>query len=943
MGRQPHSLSNITRESPRASRAEGLFRQALAEGYRATDHVLAGLLVLHWLLCIGIALVVAPSVWVDAAPFPQIHAWTSLGLGAALALPSAIAALFWPGCTLTRHMIAASLVAFSAVLIHLTGGRPETHFHVFGALAFLSLYRDSRVLITATVTLAIDHTLRGIYWPQSVYGIGMASNGRSVEYIGWAVFETCILIINCMRNLKDLRLASERRADAEHTLTLSRRAMVIATETHSVDDALAACLDLGCELTGWPVGHAWILADDSDDDARLVSSGIWRSPPEMDIKDFRSVTEKLRFEHGVGLPGRVMRMRSPVWIRNVQVDDNFPRAKLCHELHFKGALGFPIMIDGKIAAVVEFFHIEELEPDPALLEALSGILGQVGRVLERRRAEHDLLARDERFRLVVRATNDAVWDWDIATNAICWADDLRSIFGYNASDLGKDASWWLDALHPDDRQRVIDKLYESISQGVETWSDEFRFRCADGSYATVLDRGSVMRDDAGKPVRMIGALSDITERKRAERQLREHADQLQAYIDEIVTTNTALDQAKCAAEAGAQAKSDFLANMSHEIRTPMAAILGFTDELLEAGDLSKAPPARVEALRTIQRNGHHLLQLIDEILDLSKLEAGTLEIQRVPCSPCGLLDDVCAKLSGRAAEKGLELQIVRDGPMPDLILSDPMRIKQALNNLIGNAIKFSNAGDIRIAASFDRENNQTRYSITDQGIGMTQDQIARLFQPFSQADTSMSRRFGGTGLGLVITKRIAELLGGDIRVTSQLGIGSTFELTVFNGQPRAAKNSTASERSAAPVPAPTREPQKINGAILLVEDGPDNQRLIAAILKRAGADVEVVENGLLGVESCIKATEIGRPFGLVLMDMQMPVMDGYTATRTLRERGYTGTIVALTAHAMSGERERCIRAGCDDYLTKPIDRHVLIDSVAKFLSQQSESRAAIPA
>jgi signal transduction histidine kinase/CheY-like chemotaxis protein/PAS domain-containing protein len=395
------------------------------------------------------------------------------------------------------------------------------------------------------------------------------------------------------------------------------------------------------------------------------------------------------------------------------------------------------------------------------------------------------------------------------------------------------------------------------------------------------------------------------------------------------------ERLRAAAEAGARAKATFLANMSHEIRTPMTAILGYTELLL---DPQSTAADHLNGLQTIHRNGHHLLQLINDILDLSKIEAGKLDVEHTPCYTRRVLFDVAELLKGKAEEKSLVLRIESDGPIPDVITSDPTRLKQALVNLVGNALKFTDQGAVRIVASCDRANQTISFAVSDSGIGMTPEQMTRLFQPFAQADAATSRRFGGTGLGLVITRQIAQLLGGDVAVRSAPGQGSTFTLSVATGPLEGVQMVAASDPrpTAVETPAGAATLPRIDGRVLLVEDGPDNQRLLTVFLRKAGAEVALAENGQAAVDKALAALAAGQPFGVILMDLHMPVMDGLTATRLLREQGYEGPIVALTAHAMKGELEKCLAAGCDHYLSKPIARDVLIREVAARMERVSQ-------
>jgi CheY-like chemotaxis protein len=361
---------------------------------------------------------------------------------------------------------------------------------------------------------------------------------------------------------------------------------------------------------------------------------------------------------------------------------------------------------------------------------------------------------------------------------------------------------------------------------------------------------------------------------------------------------------------------------------------------MEEGDARQAPAPRLEALGTIQRNGAHLLSLINDMLDLSKIESGRLALEHVTFSPCDVVGEVVELMRVRADAKGLPLRAGYRTRVPARIDGDPTRLRQILLNLVGNAIKFTEVGEVRLDVELCESGaRRLVFEVVDCGIGMSPEEIARLFRPFAQADASTTRRFGGTGLGLSICKRLADLMNATIEVWSRVGAGSTFRLALPLPAAPELELVDGPSHVAPAARAECRPGPRFSGRVLLAEDGPDNQRLIRSILSRAGVDVVVVDNGARAIEQVHAAEAAGEPFDLVLMDMQMPLLDGYGATRALRAAGSRVPIVALTAHAMAGERERCVAAGCDDFATKPIDRSRLFDTLARFLGEPPKSTA----
>lgn len=597
-------------------RAQTLFSQQQEQVFRHTNKMFAVLMILQWLLAVAVAFYFAPLTWNATESEVHIHVWLAVLLGGAITALPVYLVISEPRAVPTRYVMSVAQVLFSCLFIHLMGGRIEAHFHVFGSLAFLAMYRDWKVLIPATVIVTVDHLIRGLFWPESVYGVSTATLLRSFEHAAWVLFEVFFLTLSCRNSIREIQEGASRRAELEVT--------------------------------------------------------------------------------------------------------------------------------------------------------------------------------------------------------------------------------------------------------------------------------------------------------------------------------------KHAAEAADRAKSQFLANMSHEIRTPLNGILGFTDLMLkEDSQRESGYRPYLESLRT---SGRHLLVLINDILDLSKIEAGQMQIEMTRCSPHSVISEVMSVMRVQAQEKSLNLEYNWQSRMPKSIETDEVRLRQLIMNLVGNAIKFTERGCVKVEPRFDiiGEAPMLYIDVIDTGIGIAAGNQAHIFKPFSQADGSVVRRFGGTGLGLTISRQIAHALGGDLTVKSKPGYGTTFTAKVSTGllanaqllaEPLSDALNTTMAKS------PRNRSRMATGKVLLVEDGEINRKLIVTILAAEGLEIATAENGQVGVEMALE-----QKYDLILMDMQMPVMDGYTAARRLRNEGLTAPIIALTAHAMNGDKQKCISAGCTGYLSKPIDIDVLVKTVGEtlegYLPMNSESKAS---
>ena len=573
----------------------------------------------------------------------------------------------------------------------------------------------------------------------------------------------------------------------------------------------------------------------------------------------------------------------------------------------------------------------------------------------------ELVASKKGFDELAEQSRTVHWELDVDGRFTKVSHIAETVYGYTPEEMvGK--KFFYD-LYPDDTRHSMLRLMNINCRELIRFSNTHRtILTRNGMPVRVSTNVMPIHDLDGHLIGYRGGDTDISELHKAREETlrllkgsesaRRSLEQLNRRLEE--ESQRANFLAEKAAQANAS-KSQFLANMSHEIRTPMTAILGYTEALQDYCS-GTGEPDRAEIknlLETISRNGEHLLTLINDILDLSKVEAGKLTVESIRFSPVELLYEVDSLLSYRAREKGLKLEIRFEGGISETIQSDPTRLRQILINITGNAIKFTEQGQVSITARLvapDSEQPSIEFDVADSGPGMTPAQIKNLFQPFVQADSSTTRQFGGTGLGLTISKRLAKALQGDVvLLKSEPGKGSCFRVRVGTGPLDDVELLADPRRSTTSLHAATSEEEHAidfaGRRFLVAEDGPDNQRLIKYILEKFGAQVTLVDNGLDAIAAIYGADQQGvvdnanAPFDAVLMDMQMPVMDGYTTTAKLRQRGYRGAIIALTANAMSSDRQKCLQVGCDEYETKPIRRKQLLAKLFSLIENANPSAA----
>ncbi len=530
-----------------------------------------------------------------------------------------------------------------------------------------------------------------------------------------------------------------------------------------------------------------------------------------------------------------------------------------------------------------------------------------------------LRENEHRLRMALAAGRMGTWDWNLDTNEVVFDDTDLAILGFSSEQRRMSADIFFQQVHPDDRDGLQQALRRVIG-GEQSYDHVFRFFHPSGAERWIAGKGDML-EEPGEPRRMVGVNYDVTAIKQTEIELAE---------------------ARRRADSASQAKSQFLANTSHEIRTPLTAILGCAESLVRKPNA----PNAVEVARTIKLQGEHLMHLLNDLLDLSKIEAGKLEVRLVPTALVPVLTEVESLMRPRAFEKGLALSVEVAGMIPRLVTTDPQRVRQIVMNLVGNAIKFTPSGNVTIRAGLDLESlaidgddsdasPRLKIEVLDTGVGIAKEDLTSIFERFQQASVS-ERVQQGTGLGLAISSRLAAMLGGTLTAESEVGVGSHFCLSLpidpaDVGDPSDSIGPADLPAARATAPAP-EFPPTLTGRVLIAEDTPAVAFILKQLFRDFSGTVTFVEDGQQAVDAMRQARAAGSPFDLLVMDMQMPVMTGYEAAEALRGDGFQTPIVALTASAMAGDRQRCLEAGCDGYLPKPIEWDTMVREVIHRLS-----------
>ena len=822
---------------PASERAEELFQQHRRQIFRQTDQLFAKLMIFQWVACIVIALVVSPRTWDGGLSEIHIHVWAAVLIGGAISLFPVWMTRAWPGAAATRHVIAVAQMLMSALLIALTGGRIETHFHVFGSLVILSFYRDWRVLLPATIVVALDHFLRGVFLPYSVYGVLSASPWRSIEHAGWVIFENVFLVISCLRSIREMRFIANRTAALEDSDARSRQLF---------DDA--------------PIGMAVVALED---------------------EKFRQVNA--RFTEMIGYSEQELMELTPLDVTHA--DDQAESQRLVKA-----------MLDGAGRCSVEKRYRRKngdvlwAERTACVIRDKAGaprdFLIMMEDITERKRAEEavsesqrKLTAALETNQLIMDNSQDVICTIDEGGRFVTMNEASENLWGYTPDELiGRR---YMELVHPED-QAATERTAADIFANGKVVDFVNRYVRKDGSVVSVLWSASW---SASKKM-LFCVAHDITERTRIEAALREAKDE---------------------ADRANHAKSEFLSRMSHELRTPLNAILGF-GQLLERQNPTVQQRARVEHITSA---GRHLLNLINEVLDISRIEAGHLQLSVEPVAVADVLDEALALMRPLAAAREMKISVDAQLDKDLHVIADRQRLKQVLLNLLTNAVKYTAVGG-SIGVVLDRsQSTNTRLVVTDTGAGIGPEKLARLFTPFDRLGAEQSG-VEGTGLGLALCQRLMHAMGGDIGVHSLVGKGSAFwiELPSVDSPLKTLPKDRSFKLAETNV-------NGNGGRILYIEDNLSNLTLVEQMLaEQPGIELLTAMQGGLGIELARQHSP-----DLILLDLHLPDLQGHEVLAQLRQDQVTRHIpvVVISADATVRQIKRLMALGARSYLTKPLD------------------------
>jgi len=881
---------------------------------RRTDRLFAGLLVLQWLAAVVIALLITPWAWAGPVNRVHVHVWAAFVLGGAVvSLPVALA-VERPGRRLTRYAVAVGQMLMGALLIHLSGGRIETHFHVFGSLALLTFYRDWRVLLTASAVVVLDHLVRGAFWPWSVYGVLAASPWRVVEHAAWVVFIDCFLIRSCALGAREMREIAERRAQLEAAGALAdasaREARVSEARYRAIVESALDCIvtvDGGGRVVEWNAA-----AEQTFGYPRGAALG--RTLPEL-IAPVHAPGGGVVGGGGGDGPARFLATcGGPVLNRRVEVD-----ARRADGSVFPAELAVtPISAEGEAASYTAFLRDvtqrRRAEEVQARRVRQATMRAEVGAALARSDAEGGMF---------LACAEALVHHLDVALVRVWTLDDAGGVLELQAEagSAGRGGG-------PPDRVplgRTEIGLVARDGRPFQTNDAASDPRIADPDWV----RREGLSSFAGFPLVVGGRTAGVIALFARQPLADDTLDALAAVVDAIAQAlaRTRVERerdgllareraAREDAERASRVKGEFLANMSHEIRTPMNGVLGMLDLVLR----SPLTRRQREFLGLGKSSAEALLRLLNDILDFSKIDAGKLDLEATPFGLRETLGDALKALAVRVHEKGLELAYAIAPDVPDALVGDPGRLCQVVVNLVGNATKFTEAGEVSVRVGVESrtgEGVEVRVTVRDTGVGIPPEAQPHVFAAFTQADSSTTRRYGGTGLGLAICARLVEAMGGRIWVESEPGRGSAFHFTARLGLHAAEALPAPRRLSLAGLPA------------LVVDDNETHRALLCELLTAWGMRPAAADGGEAALAALGRAAEADDPFPLVLLDILMPGTDGFeVAARVRRDPALAGTAVVMVSSAFDrADAERCRRVGASTLVRKPIKESELLAAV----------------
>lgn len=700
--------------------------------------------------------------------------------------------------------------------------------------------------------------------------------------------------------------------NAMQLMQLQQKVAVAANESTSIQNGLQVAVDSVSAYMHWPVGHVYLFSEEKN--ALVSMEDVWHLDDASRYDDFRRASDAMIFAPGQGFIGEVYGDATPMWILDVADSSVYLRKEVAQKAGLKAAFAFPIFVNRKAVAVMEFYATESTIPSETLLQVMANIGKQLGQTIERSQFE-------ERARLletVIQSANDGILitkaNLDNPGPEIIYVNDaFARISGYSAEEvIGKSPRFLQNEFT---KRETLDAMKIALEQGVP-FKDELLNSTKNGEHYW-LDISIVpVRNTQGVVTHFAAIERDITAKKQEEIKERNMWLQLKRANLKAEAAARDLQASLTKAEEANKAKGDFLANMSHELRTPMNGVLGMAQLLADTG----LDEEQRELVTTINGSAENLLVLLNDILDFSKIEAGALVLEHIAFGFIDTLQQTVNLMKPQAEQRGIDLIADVYADVPPHVWGDPGRLRQIVVNLLGNAIKFTERGYVRLNARVQEDDHGTKLyvGIEDTGVGIPVNKIESIFEKFTQADASITRKYGGTGLGLAITKQLVNLMGGAIGVESAEGKGSTFWFTI--PCERADKREVTVQREHQKIRCQAVETLLpiAQAKVLLVDDYPVNRVFAEKLLRKFGfTHIEVAENGLQALDLYRTKT-----YDIIFMDCQMPEMDGYQTTQKIRafEEGTAihTPIVAMTANAMMGDREKCLKSGMDEYLSKPL-------------------------